>query len=298
MTKIDESEFERVVSATKARPASWRAGPVRHPRVLKNQRAAGKMFDSTFTKAGLDVGKLNKMLAQDQRELRGLFQKQGAEAAKHFSAAEAAYRQGVAARTKALGMLTKPFTSTFITLGKPFLIWQLPNPQLNIFIDSHVEAMNSSVKILINTNAGSDNTQFVFYFLWENESDFFSVINASSSLVFNGSCEVDAAAGIFSGDSSYLNMDAALSTMRWSGWGADPMSGQSNDQTPYPDYQQSQFQTVAALHTQGGHIFGDQGVDPQGFLVPTFRSQREFYTCSRKSGRRIRSDAATFVWVR
>ena len=46
--------------------------------------------------------------------------------------------------------LTTPFTSSFVTLDKPFLIWQLPHPELDVFIESHIESMNSSVKVLVN----------------------------------------------------------------------------------------------------------------------------------------------------
>jgi hypothetical protein len=269
MTKLDEAEFKRVISSMERRQPE--PEPLRRVNLSsKNQRAIGKLLEPVLAKAGFPAGKLTTMLAQNQKELRDLFQQEKAEATKHFSAAEAAYRARVAARAEALELLSKPFTSSFITLAKPFLIWELPKPQLDIFIESQAEALNSSINILVNTNSGSNNTQFVFYFLWQNDSDFSAVINASTSVIFNGNCEVDAAPGIFSGDTSTLNLSTSLTTMRWSGWGNDPTTGQSNNQTPYPSFQPSQFQTVAALQTQGGAIFGDQGVSPKGFTFEPF----------------------------
>jgi hypothetical protein len=276
MKKFDQAEFKRVVSAKKGRTSPWQTAPASGSLVSKAQRSAGKMFGSVLSKAGFDIDKLNKIVAQNQNELRTRFQKQQAAAIKNFSRSETAYRQRIEARQKALGLLTQPFVSTFITLDKPFLIWQLPHPELDIFIDSRIESMNSSIRILINTNSGSDNTQFVFYYLWENESEYAAVINAASSLVLNGFCEVAAAPGIFSGDSADLSMNAWLTTMRWSGWGTDLVTGASNDQTVYPDYQPTQRQIIATLHAHGGHIFGGQGVDTQAFSFEPFDLSENF----------------------
>jgi hypothetical protein len=275
MAKIKDAEVKRVVSAIKARPSPWRTSQARRV-VSKNRRAIGKMVETALSKTGLDVGKIDKLLAQDQKEMRGLFAKENAAAAKHFSAAQAEYRQAMATRMKVSELLATPFTSTLITLDKPFLIWQLPHPELDIFIDQHIEPNNSWIKLLIDTNAGSDYTQFLFYFLWENESDFFAVVNASSLLVVNGACEVMAAPGIFSGDTADFNMNASLTTMRWSGWGTNPATGHSNDQTAYPDYQQSQYQTITSLHAEGGHIFGDAGIENEGFSFQPFNLSEDF----------------------
>jgi hypothetical protein len=270
MKEFSQAEFKRIVSAMKRRASPGPTAATSHSPGSKTQRAAGKMFESVLGKAGFDIGKLNKLAAKNQSELRACFQKHRAAAIKNFSTSETAYRQRIEARRKALGLLRQPFVSSFITLDKPFLIWQLPHPELDIFIDSRIESMNSSIRILINTNSGSDDTRFVFYYLWANESEYAAVINAASSLVLNGACEADAAPGIFSGDSADLNMNASLTAMRWSGWGTDPVTGASNDQTVYPDYQQTQRQTIAALHAHGGHIFGGQGVDTRSFTFEPF----------------------------
>src|SRR5262245_30005848 len=173
MAKIDRSELKRIIAAMKSRKLAHppEGTDFTRPPRLKNRRAAGRMIESIAKKAGLDVSKVNQLLTEDQKVVRAVFEKEQAEAAKHFRTAQAAFRSSMAARLQALGLLGRPFTSSFQTLDKPFLIWQLPHPELDIFIDSHIESMNNSVKVLVNVIRGFDSTQFVFFFLWRNESD-------------------------------------------------------------------------------------------------------------------------------
>ncbi len=59
--------------------------------------------------------------------------------------------------------------------------------------------------------------------------------------------------------------------MRWSGWGTDPVTGVSNDQTLFPFPQQTQFQTVAQLDQYGGDWFDDSsGNNEQSFNFQPF----------------------------
>ncbi|MGH3272191.1 MAG: hypothetical protein ACRDN1_24460 [Trebonia sp.] len=37
-------------------------------------------------------------------------------------------------------MLSRPFISYYVMLDTPFLIWELPNPDLSIFLSSAIEA--------------------------------------------------------------------------------------------------------------------------------------------------------------
>jgi hypothetical protein len=95
----------------------------------------------------------------------------------------------IAARRHALALLAQPFTSSYVTLDEPFLIWELPHPELDIFRDSNIETFGSWVKILVDTKStpgGWHATDFRFYFLWENPSDYYAVANVSSSLALNG----------------------------------------------------------------------------------------------------------------
>jgi hypothetical protein len=117
MAKFDEAEFKRVVSTTKvaqARQAPGRTGSFHRASISKNRRAAGKMLESFLTKSGLDVG-----LAQDQRETRGLFKKQIANA--DFSGAQAAYRQGIEAESNSDRTARKPLCVHVAHLGQAVL---------------------------------------------------------------------------------------------------------------------------------------------------------------------------------
>lgn len=288
-SKTHDKEINRIIKAVKARKL---VGPLKTrkplPRsVSKNRNAIVKMIEAVAVKAGLDTAKINKLLAQDQKAQRAEFDKQQAAAAKHGRTAELAFRSAMAARHQALDLLAAPSFFSFITLDKPFLIWQLPHPQTDIFRDSHIESRNSSVNVLVNQNNGSNYTQFVFFYFWENESDFPAVAHVSSSLIFNGQCSVQAAPGIFSGDSVQLQINAFMTTMRWSGWGTDPVTGKSNDQTPDPNFQPTQSKFVTFLSAHGGHIFQgpdfDPDSDPVSFVFQGFHLSHDLLAVPAKA---------------
>jgi hypothetical protein len=258
---VDRSELKRIISRIKSGklPAVPGGPEVGIPALSSKRRAAARMVESVVQKAGLDEGRFSKLVAEDQRALRLAFDKRRAAAAGHARASSAAFHSAMAARAQALNVLRAPFLAATVNLDKPFLIWQLPNPQLNIFIDSQIASMNSFVRVLVNTDRDSNVTRFVFYFFWPNDTDAFAVINLSSLLVVNGACSAQAKSGIFSGDVATLSADASMAIFRWSGWGKDPATGQSNDQTLHPDFQPTQRQNIAFLRAEGGHIF--EGAD-------------------------------------
>jgi hypothetical protein len=200
----------------------------------KNRSEAEKLLRSYFGKTGLDVDKLDKLAAKRQAERRKLIAARKGDASKNLGAAENGFHQGMAYRRQALQILSKPFQPTFITLDKPFLIWELPHPESNVWIDSHYESMNSFVKFEVIKHSGIDSTAFLFYFIWTNDSDSFAVVNVDTSLVLNGVCQVLADSGILEGHYNHIRLDANLKLMRWSGWGTDPVTGASADQTPFP----------------------------------------------------------------
>jgi hypothetical protein len=258
MTRFDEDHFRTTIASIK-RPASFDAGHadrLQRRQAVKTRRAAGKLLQPVLAKAGLDIDKLNKLLAQEASDHRALFAQARSEAAKHSAAAEAAYQEGIARMRQAQALLALPFTSSFVTLDRPVLILQQPKFEINNFIDNHVEPFNSSIQYKVGTNSGSDNTWFNFYFIWQNPSDYTTVINVTSQFVFNGACGIAVAPGIFSGDTTDASIRASLSPMRWSGWGNDPATGRSLDQTYIQGMGTDAFKEVLRLHAHGGHIFG------------------------------------------
>ena len=269
---IDKSELKRIIATMKSGkiPTGQGTAGDRIPVASPKRRAAAAMIDSVIQKAGLDGAKFIKLLAEDQRTLRADFAKERAAAAKNIRASTAQFRSAMAARRQAANLLRVPFIPTIVLLDKPFLIWQLPHPQSDIFIDSHVESMNSSVRVRVNDPSGFNSTRFVFFFLWSNETDEFAVANVRSSLIINGGCSVQAASGIFSGDTQTLDINASLAIIRWFGWGTDPVTGNSNNQTPHPDFQATHRQNVASLRADGGHIFQGANFKSKSFSFEQF----------------------------
>jgi hypothetical protein len=272
MRNTEKAELTRIIAAIKKDqlPSPPVAGDFRRLPASPKRRTLASMVEPVFSKAGVDTGRVSKLLGENQKALRTAFDKDGAAAAKRSREATAAFRSGMAARLEALKLLKAPFLSSFLTLDQPFLIWQLPHPQLDIFTDSRIEPNNSSVRVLVNKNDGSNSTRFVFFFLWRNESDFFAVANVGSSLVINGRCLVFANDGILFADSATLNIAASLTLVRWSGWGADPATGHSNDQTVHPNSQSTQRQQVVSFSVDGGNIVSLGDVDGKSFSFETF----------------------------
>ncbi len=245
-----------------------------HPRPAPVQNELGEL-QSLLTE-NPDLGKLGELLARRlaarRRSLLALERQAGIEAQQEQPAAAMAFAAGVVARQHALGLLSGPFTSRFVTLDEPLLIWELPHPRLDIFRDSAVEPFGSWVKILLQateTPGGAQQTDFRFYFLWENPSDYYAVANASSSLSLNGQAVAWGSPGRLQGNTASLDVTAYLNVVRWSGWGTDPTTGQSNDQTAYPIYDfQSANKSVVSFDAYGGDWFddpqpGSASFDPQ-----------------------------------
>ena len=194
----------------------------------------------------MTLGEMHTGLVDQQPQVRSP-QLQTIQPTSKCAVTEAAYQQAVASRRRALALLSDPFQSHFVTLGEPSLVWDIPY-RPDYFVGSNIEPFNSWAKILINTdhiNISSDSTSFYFQFPWLNESDADAVVNCGTSLVVNGSADVSAAPGIFSGDKAYLTMRASLSLLRWSGWGSDP-TGHTLDQTYDPSVAESQTITNLA----------------------------------------------------
>src|SRR5262249_2571914 len=139
--------------------------------------------------------------------------------------------------SQAQRLLAGPFQTQLVALDEPFLIWQYPYPQLDIFIDSGMAPNNSFVKIKVDhahsRSFKDPEYRFVFHFLWTNPSRFAVVVKASTSLIFNGFCTAEADTALTGGDQTYLDLGASHRMWRWRGWGDDPVTG---DQTLVWDY--------------------------------------------------------------
>ena len=147
-------------------------------------------------KAGLDVDKIKKILAEGQTALRQIKKKQTANIKKVFADREKSVRQSIENSYKALQQLANPLQpppfSTWITLDTPFLIWPRP---WGILTFQHIEPGKNRAQIFSTTattdqNPEIDETQSVsFYFLWVNPSSSPAVVNIGCPLLLFGSIE-------------------------------------------------------------------------------------------------------------
>ena len=114
MSEFNVSEIKNTLSSAKERLLEF--ARLRLPDLseysqrLANRRAMGTFLESYFTKAGVDVDKLNKMLAQNQSELRLVRQERRAKLAEHLPSLEATFHHGIECRRRAVELLA-------ITLG-------------------------------------------------------------------------------------------------------------------------------------------------------------------------------------
>jgi len=274
MPAIDVSQLKKIVTALNENDASLkleREDPLLLVRRAGSQRAIGEFLKKFFEKSGLQSSKLDRLILNRRTELKDIIKKQEADAKSSIASQYNIFNGALQSRRKAFEIMTGAFASSLVTLDKPFLIWESPHPELDIFIDSHTESANSFVTVYIDKKHGGDDTQFKFHFLWTNESDAWSLVNVSTSLILNGFCIVNADLGLFSGDDVRLFMEANLYVMRWSGWPPDP-NGKPADQTYEPIRQASQFQNVVNWSVAG---FGYFGGGPPGYNY-----QRQVFTAT------------------
>ena len=264
MTSIDLDILKRI----SAKAGRRNVAPSLSSKTLRERQGELENFlKSYFEKTGLPMAELNKLRAGIQAERGRLFAAQLAENTKILHADQNGLRQAAANRQQALQILSLPFQPTMISLDEPFLIWEYPKLEQNVLINFEAAPYNSFAKILLDTNTGNGNSQFVFHFLWTNPNGFPAVVNVTTALLLNGSARVQTDTALLGGKANTLNMDAELQVLRYSGWGTDPYSGQSLDQTFMPSYLPSQKVTFPQLSPDSGSdLFGDAGVATIGFF--------------------------------
>ena len=191
----------------------------RSPIIQANQRAAERLLASLVEKSGFDSGKFEEIQAQNRTEVLRILEAQRAEAAKDATEAIASFRSAVSSRRKIIEGLAAS-TGTQVVLDSPFLIWPQP-PTTDLFFDDYrIEPWNSWAKFKIDsTNSATDTVNF--YFLWQNSSDQYVVINVDSWLMLAGACRVDIPGHWYEYEySSINNIYAQLSLLEW--WNQPP----------------------------------------------------------------------------
>jgi hypothetical protein len=211
--------------------------------------------------------------------------------AEQFSAAAGASVAGsFAAQAMALTPLAEPHTSTLVTLDKPFAIWQMPHPDMT-FKDSHIEAHNSWFKVNIFSSSGPYESTYIAYYIWDNPSDAYALVNVSSGMSLNGTAIASGSSGRLSGNFARLQVDLTLTAIRWHGW-TDPLTGQDVDLTPYPIVAS---RTPVNFQAYGGDWFTD--ATPESTTLNPFHWYRLEIPLMAIPGRATAMfEVATHVW--
>jgi hypothetical protein len=264
MTSDNLKEIKTALAAMKEREASTRRSTIR----AEDQSAAAQS-DLAELKALLaanpDLGKLAEILARrDKRRKSLLAQQHRRPEAQETQAAATAAIAAINARRQALSILSQPLTPPYyVTLDTPGFFLDYSDTYFDD--QGHSTSMlqtfgispgESWFKALLNTkkdNPRPYNPEFQFYFVWINPSDYDAIVNVLSPVLVNGWAEAEGSWDLLGSYHAYLTVTAYLNVMRWSGWGTDPDTGQSNDQTQYPG---SPFNTtVKDLQGYGGSLF-------------------------------------------
>jgi len=258
---MDEAEFiKRITAIRAARQPQSDLLPRRLP-IVPSQKAAAKLLEGAFMKGGLDVRQYESLLTKAASERRELLA-QRVKTASNPSAAQALRRAVAEERRKAFTQFATPYYYTTVYFDEPFWIWMFPF-DLGVLRNMTASELRSSVQFDVLANSGSAIYQFVFYFYWTNNNDYYAVLNADTSAHFQGSCDISADTGFFSGSQVVADLNVSLDVIRWLGWGNDPGTGQPLDNTPYP--QTGGTAPVASLYAQGGSFLGSFGTDQKIF---------------------------------
>jgi hypothetical protein len=271
MAKISTAELKRALRAAEQNrlkhQAHDRLDLAQHPKLLRTQRAGKKLLAEVFRKAGLETRKLAALQKQYNAELQRIVDKQGAEAIKRASRAKDTVRSSIRSQRDALKLLAADqhfFPFPLVTLDKPFLIWATPHS--NIISDSSIEPFNSWAKIRVESGSSSGLEKLSFYFLWDNPSNFYTVINASTSMSATGRLKATAFGGgsaIYStGSSSFVGCSANFAL--WSWWLNPPTS------TPETRQPLGSVQEFATFWDKSEAVTVSDGanLDKTLFLVP------------------------------
>ena len=264
MQPIDIEEVKRVSGKIGMRNLAQTRMPLTSPTLTKHVRGIQELFRSYLAKSGLPIDELNQLRAAVREEKHKLFEARRGDTAKNLAADEIALRQGLENFRQAAMLLKRPFASYLVTLDQPSLIWQYPLPQSNIFLDWQTAPFDSFIKIKVDINSAAppNSTYFSFDFFWRNEYNFAVAVSAKTSLIVNGYCRVDADKFLIFADLVDLALSASHTIWRWSGWGNDPGTGASLNETK--------------IFEPFDHLLVDFVFDPSGFGAWLLSEEKEF----------------------
>jgi hypothetical protein len=247
MPKIDLSQIKDAVLLTKNLTAAREVRGERDSETagltqVTASSASQQFFAAAAAKCGFDQESFERFQAQREAELVRIHEAAHAEAIKNSGRVSAELISQVDSRRKATKALTspKPF---FETIDSPFLIWASP---ANMLSDSQIEPWKSRAKFGFRSEADQGFREVSFYYLWQNPSDRFAVVNVDGYLIFNGFIRAHQSGGFFPGNrTTSISVSGAMSLFEW--WNQPPTQ---------PLAQADQSLRLLVLKTNAGQGFG------------------------------------------
>jgi DNA-binding transcriptional MerR regulator len=210
MTKhavIDETRLKAAVQAIQERERQDinQAYFSRRAEIARLRRDLANRLEPLFADAGLDIGKIKKLVTQHQIDVRHILENKRAETSKEFASQARIVQQRIENKKKVLELLAnKPYLTTLIPIFTPYTIYSQP---AGIVKDSHIEPSNNWAKVGWRDDTDSGDTastaKLSFFFAWQNPSKSVAVIKCNSDLIVSGVAQAHADAG-------YLGMNLVI----------------------------------------------------------------------------------------
>jgi hypothetical protein len=258
MKEITEAQLRAALADMTELPTSPPPSKSVRANELAYRRAVTQTLAKALSNAGANLGAMDRIAEERQSQLRRIFENERADLAQTVSERIVDFRASVKRRLETLNLLTNLDIPPHVeVLDEPELILQTPYGELaTLLVNKQIQPGDSWVKIMANTDAGSDTTRIGFYFPWTNESDTPAVVNLYTAPVFIGTCKVSAATGFFSGDRSYLNITTSLDFVQYD-WTEPPVMA-------WP--QTSQRDSTVSLEVDGGPFWQSPAKDSKSFV--------------------------------
>jgi hypothetical protein len=187
------------------------------------RRSTAKRLEAAVTDA-VDVQRAKAILADHEAKQTKVLERNRTAAGKAKSAMDKKRTLGAASRRRALEALANPrlpFTPPSVVV-EPILIWTKSDfAHSNTLVESHADPIGVSwaqVELKNVTSLppqGENRFRVQFWYLWQNERDYYEVVNPSAWLYLDGNCTVRANTGVFDGGKSSVSCQATLNPMQW-----------------------------------------------------------------------------------
>jgi hypothetical protein len=215
----------------------------RRAAVVSARRAVHATISSLLSRAGVDIDRFEETRAANEAALARAGEEALAVAVKQ-SALETRRLHGGIEQRRTLWEAVAPIDPTVpnpkrVLINTPFLIW----PTLDVFFESsEIKPAGSWAKFRVDSSDDGA-AEMSFYYLWENDTDKYTVINVNGYLVLSGHVRVHSGGGFFADNRhSSVTVDANLHFLEW--WNQPPT-------------QQTASQEALRVSTSSGDMFDD-----------------------------------------